>query len=534
MTDGPDERVLSGIAVTSGVVLGTIFWRGTQHRARTAGAPQEERQALQRAIDNAVGELEQLSKEQDQLAADILEFQLALLEDDDILKPVHERIDSGASADDAWREIIDREIAEYASAADQYMAARSSDLADLRERVLMALTGSHPHRDELPRSAILLADDLAPSAFLSLDFERVGGLALFQGNPTSHVALLARARGVPMVVGLGPKPDNLAASIMAALDADAGTLTLAPTAAALAAFEQRIETASADERLASLAAHQPAKTVGGRPIRVLVNIDDPGLVEALDPEICDGVGLTRTEFLFSGNRLPDEEAQYRFYARLIGWAAGRPVTIRTLDAGGDKPIPSVTIDGESNPFLGVRGLRLSLRRPELFREQLRALARAAALGPLKIMVPMVTNGAELREAHQHLDAVLDDLKERDIEHARPKLGIMVETPAAALACGDWGADFLSIGSNDLIQYVTASARDNPNVADLADPRHPAVLELIGRTIETGRKKGIEVSLCGDMASSPALVPLLLDLGLEVFSVAPAQIGRVKNVIAESP
>jgi phosphotransferase system enzyme I (PtsI) len=207
------------------------------------------------------------------------------------------------------------------------------------------------------------------------------------------------------------------------------------------------------------------------------------------------------------------------------------VTIRTLDAGGDKPIPGITIDGERNPFLGVRGLRLSLLRPEPFRVQLRALARAAADGPLKVMVPMVTLPEELAAARDHLDAVLAELASAGVAHARPALGMMVETPAAALTAAAFDADFYSIGSNDLTQYVMAAARDNAATAALARPDSPAVLELIARTVAAGRQRGVEVSLCGDMASRPELLPALLAAGLRSLSVAPAQIGRVKRALA---
>jgi phosphotransferase system enzyme I (PtsI) len=265
-------------------------------------------------------------------------------------------------------------------------------------------------------------------------------------------------------------------------------------------------------------------------VRVLVNIDDPAIIETIAPETCDGVGLTRTEFLFQ-TRLPDEATQLAFYRRLLDWAGGRPVTIRTLDAGGDKPVPGLTLP-EDNPFLGVRGVRLSLARPEVFRVQLRALARAAAgaAGRLKVMVPMVTVPAELDRVREMLATEVVALRADGIAAAMPPVGMMVEVPAAALTAEAFAADFYSIGSNDLIQYVTASARDNAAVARLADPRNPAVAELIARTVAAGETRGVEVSLCGDMASSPDLAATLLRAGVRVFSVAPAQVGVVKQAI----
>jgi phosphotransferase system enzyme I (PtsI) len=204
----------------------------------------------------------------------------------------------------------------------------------------------------------------------------------------------------------------------------------------------------------------PGRTADGRRVAVLINVDDPGLLDGLSPAICDGIGLVRSEFLFDGG-LADEARQLAAYARVLDWAAGRPVTIRTLDAGGDKPVPGLTMADEANPFLGLRGLRLSLAHPQAFRVQLRALARAAAAGPLKIMVPMVTVPEELEAARAHLDAAVAELAAEGLAHVRPPLGIMVETPAAALTAAGFVADFYSIGSNDLVQYVMAAARDNP-------------------------------------------------------------------------
>jgi phosphotransferase system enzyme I (PtsI) len=272
-------------------------------------------------------------------------------------------------------------------------------------------------------------------------------------------------------------------------------------------------------------------TASGDPVKIMINIDEPDRLDALSPSHCDGVGLTRTEFLFTARHVPGEDEQLAFYRRLLTWAGGKPVTIRTLDAGGDKPIAGVTIDGEANPFLGVRGLRLSFARPEIFRVQLRALARAAADGPLHVMFPMVTVPAELTEARRMMLAEIADLQSAGVTCAVPRMGIMVEVPAAALTAGDFDADFYSIGSNDLIQYATACARDNSGLAALADPHNPAIAALIRHTVAAARRRGVDVSLCGDMASSPKLIGTLLDTGLRTLSCAPAQIGPVKLAVS---
>jgi len=525
------ELRLEGVPASGGLAAGPAFHlRRTAAAARAPGSPEAEASALQAALDAAEAAIGALAGDDDTEAADILEFQQALIADDDLTEPVFAAIAAGAPADRAWREALDAEIADYAAAPDAYMAARASDLRDLRDRVLAHLRGDPIAAPAPPAGAIVLADDLTPTGFLELDWRRLGGAALAAGSPTSHVAILARARGTPLITGcagIAEIPDGEALL----LDAAAGTLVHAPERLTVADFSARRVAAGAEARRTGAAALQPAATADGTPVRVLINVDDPGVLEGLSPEICDGIGLTRSEFLFHGGA-PDEEHQVAAYASIVGWADGRPVTIRTLDAGGDKPIPGVTVDGEANPFLGVRGLRLSLARPEIFRVQLRALARAAVRGPLKIMLPMVSDPAELEAARAALDAAVAELARENRQHARPQLGIMVETPAAALRAGDFEAAFFSIGSNDLTQYVMAAARDNPAVAPLARPDHPAVLELIERTVEVGATRSVDVSLCGDMASQPGMVATLVGLGLRIFSVAPAQVGAVKAAIAQ--
>jgi phosphotransferase system enzyme I (PtsI) len=334
---------------------------------------------------------------------------------------------------------------------------------------------------------------------------------------------------VPLVVGVAGA-ETVGEGEPVLLDADEGTLVAAPLPATRVTFEARRGAAAAEAAVAQTAALMPGRTADGRRVAVLINVDDPGLLDGLSPAICDGVGLVRSEFLFEGG-LADEARQLAASARVLDWAAGRPVTIRTLDAGGDKPVPGLSMADEANPFLGLRGLRLSLAHPQAFRVQLRALARAAAAGPLKIMVPMVTVPDELEAARAHLDAAVAELAAEGLAHARPPLGIMVETPAAALTAASFDADFYSIGSNDLVQYVMAAARDNPAVAALAQPQTPGVQEVIARTVAAGRARGVEVSLCGDMASRPELLAALVAAGLTTLSVAPAQVGRVKQALA---
>ncbi len=532
MADLPSERVFTGLSATGGLALGTIVVeKAAALGDRQAGSPGQERRALDAAIARAKGEIGALAAKADDLGAEILEFQSALLEDDDFLGLAFARITGGDPAQEAWSAALDGEVAQYRAGGDDYFKARAEDLLDLKARVLRSLFGTDTKAPaRMVKDTILLAVDLTPSRFLELEGPFLRGAAILGGSPTSHVAILARARGIPLVVGLDTKLDKAMAGQHAVLDAKAGSLTIAPSSATLATAKDRLDSIAADTRAWEELIARPAVMGDGTPVQVSINLDDPAILDNLPPAHCDGIGLTRTEFLFRGGRLPDEDAQFKVYRRLMAWAEGRPVTIRTLDAGGDKPIAGVTPSGEANPFLGVRGLRLSLRHPEIFAVQLRALARAAALGPLKIMVPMVTLPGEMDQVRAILDLVLADLAKAGTDHARPALGMMIEVPAAALCTEYFETDFFSIGSNDLVQYLTACARDNAAVAPLADPRNPAVLELIRRCVAVARAKGIEIGLCGDMASDPELLPLLLDCGLRSISVSPAQLGPAKLAI----
>ena len=493
--------------------------------------PDAEAAGLRAAIAAARAELERLAEaSHDGEVQAILEFQIAMLEDEVVTAPAFGAIDEGAPADRAWRAAMEEQIAEFRDADDPYFRARSADLCDMRDRVLRHLAGGA--QETIPVGAIVVAADLGPSRFLEISWDG-GGIALFAGSPSSHVAMLARARGVPMIVGLSRA--DLSHHQEALLDADNGTLVASPDAATTAVFLANHRDAVRARAAESAHLPQPALTASGERVSVLLNIADTAELDGLDPQHCDGIGLVRTELLFHRpGGLPDEQQQYAVYRRIVEWAQGRPVTIRTLDAGGDKPIPGYTLQGESNPFLGVRGVRLSLRHPDILATQLRALARAAALGPLKVMVPMVTRPRELDAVRKLLEKAEHSLRLERVPAALPLLGMMVEVPAAALAVDLFAADFLSIGSNDLIQYVTACGRDSGELGALQDPLQPAVLRLIRHVVQHGAAHGIEVSLCGDMAAEVPCLEALLELGLRTVSVAPAALARVKAAIARYP
>jgi phosphotransferase system enzyme I (PtsI) len=335
-----------------------------------------------------------------------------------------------------------------------------------------------------------------------------------------------------MVVGLGEASFMDAAAMI--VDGGSGTIVAEPDAEQIAIYRAELATLNRSRAAQEKFRFEPARRKTGERIELLVNVAGVEELDHIDPSSCDGIGLMRSEFLFrDGAPLPDEDTQYRAYRRFLEWAGGKPVTIRTLDIGGDKPIRGLTPEGEANPFLGLRGVRLTLAHEEVFRTQLRALARAAAHGQLKVMIPMVTVPDEIERTADLFRSCMADLQREGTACEPPPLGIMVEVPAVAIAPELFReARFFSIGSNDLTQYVTASSRDDARVAALNDPSHPAVLRLIAAVARHGRETGTPVSLCGDMASDPRHIAALLAAGITSLSVAPARIAAIKAAIAE--
>jgi phosphotransferase system enzyme I (PtsI) len=500
--------------------------------AARARQPADERLHLEKAVERAAAELELLKAAGGAVGSEIIDFQIELLRDAALLDPAFQGIEVGHSAGQAFGAAVETQIAEYRSSTDKYFSARVSDLTDLRDRVLVALAPATVGPAPVPQAegGIYVAEDLTPSRFLELDWSRWRGAVLLAGSTASHVAILARSRGVPLLVGLQATLAELGDGAPAVLDAENGRLIVSPSELVTSQVQERKRARAVQAEAEARFRAAPAVSAAGTRITVQINVEGGKVLEDLAPDSCDGIGLVRTELLFHDG-LADEERQFHFYQRLVEWAKGKPVTIRTLDAGGDKPIPGLTVPGETDPFLGVRGIRLSLARPEVFRTQLRALARAAALGPVKVMLPMITIPAELEKARQMLREEATALIDRGIPAAIPPVGIMVEVPAVAISIARFDAAFYSIGTNDLVQYVTASSRGSAALAELHDPRNPAVLELIARVAAHGRAAGREVSVCGDMASVPGLVHTLLDAGVTSLSVTPAALGAVKRAVA---
>ncbi len=526
----PAPLRLKGIPASAGYAEGPLH--SLDHVGATyspSGLPDMEKAALEAAVGAAIAGLAGLIETSEGDAAEILEFQIAMLEDDALTGPAFAAIAGGMPADLAWRQALGAEILGYENSDQDYFRARAADMRDIRDQVLRAL--SSEDGSEAPAGAILYGDDIAPTRFLETDWSRGGGIALRGGSTASHVAMLARARGIPMVVGLGS--GDAVITGLALLDAEHGGIMLDPSKTEIEEFRRFSTSFTARRSEADAFLYKPAVTKLGTPVRVQVNIADPSDVDGIDIVTCDGVGLMRTEFLFGhASGLPDEETQYKAYRKVLEWAAGKPVTIRTVDAGGDKPVPGFTVE-ESNPFLGLRGIRLSLARLEIFRVQIRALLRAGVHGNLKVMFPMISIPEEYDRASALFVEEQAKLAAHGVPHKLPPLGIMVEVPTVAIAPEAFSdVAFFSIGSNDLTQYVMAAARDNGAVAALNTVRNPAVLRLIKEVTVFGRENNIPVSLCGDAGGDPASIPALIEAGLRDLSIVPAQLAMAKAAIAD--
>ncbi len=525
---------MRGRPASPGIALGELVVLDDAMPERTGtGDREQEAAALRTAIASAVADLRRLVNGAAGPAADIVGFQIAFLEDAALAERALAAIAAGEPAHEAWLASMSAEAGAYESSEDEYFRARVADVRDIRDRVLVNLTGGAVDT-RVPPGAIVAAVDLPPSRFLAIDWSRGGALALTAGSPTSHVAMLARARGVPALVGLGVPLGELRGQAL--LCASRGLLVLDPGPQELAAFEREARAAAVEQQAAAEVATAQAATRDGTPIRVLINIASEEELDGIDPAICDGIGLVRTELLFHGRGRDagrGDPGTPSIAASPSGRRAGGSRSARSTPAATSRSRASRWSERPTRSS-ACAGCACLWPRRTIFRPQLRALARAAAHGDVKVMLPMVTAPHELDRARAMLDEEVAALRAAGVAARRPALGIMVEVPAAAIAADLFeGAEFFSIGSNDLTQYVAAAGRDAaaPAVADLADPIQPAVLRLIRHVVDVAAARGVEASLCGDAGGDPAAIPHLLAAGLRSLSVAPALVGRTKLAIA---
>jgi len=535
------DGLLAGVPASPGIAVGQVF------RLRQDDVVIEERGAdpalEQRALDNAIASAhlqletlqQRLAAEADASRAAIFAAHQELLDDPEVIDRAASHIRSGASAPFAWREAYTSQAERLLALENATLAGRATDLRDIGRRVLHLLVGRAETSLEIPPGSVVVAEDLTPSDTASLDRTRVVGLCTTMGSATSHVAILARGLGIPAVAGADPRVLELAPGARVILDGNQGTLNPSPNAEQEAVATERQAAADRQRADALAVAAEPATTRDGHRVEVVANIGSEHEAARVPEVGGEGVGLLRTEFLFMDRRTaPDEDEQTRTY-EAIGRALGRDriLVIRTLDIGGDKPIPYLAVAPEANPFLGERGVRLTLARPDLFRAQVRAILRASHVGKVSMMFPMIATLAEWRAARALVERERAALGVPSIP-----VGIMVETASAALIADRFAreADFFSIGTNDLTQYTLAMDRTNPRLAPQVDALHPSVLRLIERTVAGAKAHGRWVGICGALAGDAHAVPVLLGLGVHELSVdvplVPSVKARVRTLSLE--
>ena len=536
--DLPRDGVLKGVLAAPGLAIGKAVRLASADivvREAGEGLAQEEA-ALTAALERVRARIGKAAETGDKARKAILSAHLAFLDDPELVAAARRAIAAGKSAGFGWREAVGGYVEALRALGDRRLAERVDDLIDLERQVLRALSGEEEAGAALAPGSILLADELLPSQLMSADPAALAGFATARGGPTSHVAILAAAMGVPALVAVGGALARVKDGATLILDAEAATLRVAPDAKALEAAQTALAQRQERKAAAKAAAHEPAVTLDGVRIEVFANTGSLADAQAAVTNGAEGCGLLRTEFLFLDRETPpDEDEQARQYQAIADALDGRPLIIRTLDVGGDKAAPYLPIPAEENPALGLRGVRVSLWRPHLLKTQLRAILRVHPQGQCKIMVPMVASLDELRAVR----AVLEEAKRELGISDRVELGVMIETPAAAVTADLLAAeaDFLSIGTNDLTQYVLAMDRGNPELAAGIDALHPAVLRMIDQTCRGAAKHQRWVGVCGGLASDLDATPILLGLGVTELSatasIAPEVKARVRGLSLEA-
>ena len=535
------------VAVSGGIAIGPLFFAQTgdaevpDHKINDT---KKEKERLRKAIESAKAELardeislrQSLGKDE----AEIFRAQGLVLDDPALLEASEKSIqDDHENAALAWQRSYQAAANAYQSLNDEYLRQRAADVQDMGHRVLEALGIQRRKIPRLPEPGILITEDLTPADVAGLSSESVLGVICLQGGKTSHAAILLRARGIPAVAKAKSFFDSAGIGLpegktTAAFDGESGELWLNPSADKLRDLRARKELHEQESQRAARLSHEPAITKDGHVVGILANLGHAAEAADALKSGAEGVGLFRTEFLFlNRDDAPGEEEQFTALREVREVMDQRPVVIRTLDIGGDKVAPGLGLPHEANPFLGVRAIRFCLSRRDLFRIHLRAILRAGHGGNFRIMFPMIADPQELREARSELENVHIMLENENEPHAWPiPVGIMIEVPSAALLVDQLArmADFFSIGTNDLTQYVLAADRDNPELAQLQDALHPAVLRLISQVTITAHKYDRHVGVCGEAASDPAAARLLVGLGVDELSLTPTLIPKIKEAI----
>jgi len=528
----PRDGELSGVCAVPGFAVGraTRIERREIEITELGSGAVREREELDRARSNVRLRLERVRNAGGAARQEIIAAHLEFLDDPTLNESAHEHIAQGKSAGYAWRGAIRRSIAALESLNDSRLRERADDLLDVEAHVLLALAGeARPMHLPLPEQAVLLADDLLPSELTALDGRRLVAIALSGGGATSHVAILAAAMEIPMLIGLGAELRKIADGQTLIVDADSGTLYSAPTAEAVAKGRSTVEARLARAAALRQAAAKECHSLDGTRVEIFANLGSVTDAIAAVASGAEGCGLLRTEFLFIDRETaPTEEEQVQAYQSIANTLGGRPLILRMMDVGGDKPLRYLPLPAEANPALGLRGVRTALRHPNLMRTQLRAALRVQPFGAMRLLIPMVTDLSEILAVRRVIDELAAELK----LEGSVALGAMIETPSAALTAAVLigAVDFLSIGSNDLTQYTLAMDRGHAELARRTDALHPAVLQLIAAAAIAGDAAGKLVAVCGGVAADRTAVPILLGLGIRELSVVPAAIPALKRQI----
>ena len=536
---------LNGVAASEGVAVGKAF-------AHVAREPEPEREKI--SADEVDAELarfadavevvaKKLAETADRMReggnekeAGIFDAHVEMAEDPELQGEVEEKVKELQSPEAAVLAVGDEFAQMFAGMDDEYMAARADDVRDVAAQIAAELMGAGASGLEtLSEPVVILAPNLAPSDTARIPKGMALGFVVAEGSRTSHVSIMARSFGIPAVVGVGSSLQDALDAGVVAIDGTEGYAVVDPEDDVISDFEQKEKDAAAEAELLEEYKHTEARTSDGRRIEVSANIGSAEEAEGAISFGAEGVGLFRTEFLFMQRPdLPSEDEQYEAYRKVAEEFGERPVIIRTIDVGGDKDLPGVDQPEEENPFLGWRGIRMCLDVPELFKPQLRAILRAAPHGKLRIMFPMVVDNVELKAAKEILDECRKELESEGAEQGKVEVGVMVETPAAAVRAKDIAPEvaFFSVGTNDLVQYTLAADRGNEKLTRLQSADHAAVLDLIGMTCDAAEEAGIWVGVCGEAAADPELIPRLLELGVTELSMSAPSIPRAKKIVSE--
>ena len=536
---------ITGVAASEGVALGPVFvhvFEGLEpERERIPeDAVEAELKRFRDAVEAVVRRLsetgDRLWESNDEKEAGIFEAHVEMARDPELHSEVEERVRELESPEAAVLAVGEEYAETFAAMEDEYMAARADDVRDVSNQIASELMGGRAaNLEALKTPSVILARNLAPSETARLPKGMALSFVTAEGSKTSHVSIMARSMGIPAVVGVGVGLEVILGAETVAVDGGEGYAVADPEPDTVADLERKRERIAGERAALEEYRHVEARTRDGRRIEVSANLGSASEAEEALLRGADGVGLFRTEFLFMERKeLPSEDEQYEAYREVAEAFGGRPVIVRTLDVGGDKNLPGVEEHEEENPFLGWRGIRMSLDVPKLFKPQLKAILRAAKSGNLKVMFPMVVNVEELRAAQRVLDDCREELEGEGQEAGPVEVGVMIETPAAAICAAHLAPEvtFFSIGTNDLVQYTLAADRGNERLRHLQGADHPAVLELIKRTCEAAREAGIWVGVCGEAAGEPALISKLVELGVGELSMSVPSIPRAKKIISE--